>query len=88
MAQPLTCDCRCHWTDVADLRAAAQHNETVGVPPNLAPPARTDPVAATLACQRCRPKHAVAFLNHGTWWREPSADDWQDPEPPSGPQPS
>lgn len=73
--------------DVADLRAAAQHNETAGVPPVTAPPVRTDPVAATLACMDCRPRHAVAFPHHGTWGRESAASEWKDPEPPNEPGP-
>ena len=81
MAQT-TCDCRCHWTDVGDVRAAAQHGGTLPLPPVMRAPERTDPVAASLACDGCRSRHAVALLNKGTWHREHRPDDWVDPEPP------
>jgi len=82
VAAPTTCDCRCHWTDVGDVRAAAQHGGTLPVPPAMKAPDRTDPVAATLACAGCRSRHAVALLNRGTWRHEVLPDDWHDPDPP------
>lgn len=62
-AAPTTCDCACHWSDIADYRAAEQHEDAgFDVPQSVVAPSLTDAVAAALACSVCRNDHAVALL--------------------------